>query len=392
VTDIRWLTVEYNDSGFVAGNEKVARAAWIARTVSSSTAWPALTKQIPSAREPDGGLLTLEPSGRMLPDFWKFEIVAYSAPWSGKTLGPATRRSSLVVRFRPQPRAFLSLDESHLGVPSNLADLARLDDLSLSGEDDESAAKLIAAVKLRFGEGPGVPKGWNDRFSKFSSKWSDEKAPPTSLPTREQATQRSPSPTPKQDVKPAEEPKKPTAATPRKRGPAKAPKPPTTSSKRVTAEAPKPAATSRSAVFISYSHQDRRWLARLQTHLKPLQRQGHIDLWDDTRIRAGDEWRKEIEQAIASCKIAILLISPDFMASDFIDHSELPPLLEKAKNRGVRILSIIVSPSSYEDSELARYQAINPPSKPLRALERWEQDKVFVQVHREVKQALTTSS
>lgn len=107
------------------------------------------------------------------------------------------------------------------------------------------------------------------------------------------------------------------------------------------------------SVFISYSRNDLRWLARLQTHLKPLQRQGIIDLWDDTRLRAGDEWRKEIERAIAECKIAILLISPDFIASDFINNNELPPLLVKAKKRGVRILSVIISPSAYKDFELA---------------------------------------
>jgi hypothetical protein len=143
-------------------------------------------------------------------------------------------------------------------------------------------------------------------------------------------------------------------------------------------------------VFISYSHQDRKWLARLQTHLEPLRRQGHIDVWADTRIRAGDEWREEIERAIASCKVAILLISPEFMASAFINNDELPPLLKKAKSKGVRIISIIISPSAYDDFELARLQAINDLKKPLRALERWEQDRVFVEVYQAVKQALST--
>jgi hypothetical protein len=78
-------------------------------------------------------------------------------------------------------------------------------------------------------------------------------------------------------------------------------------------------------VFVSYNHRDRIWLERLQVHLKPLVRQNAIDLWDDTRLRPGTNWREDIQQAVASAQIAILLISADFLASDFIDTDELPP-------------------------------------------------------------------
>src|SRR5215813_287519 len=91
----------------------------------------------------------------------------------------------------------------------------------------------------------------------------------------------------------------------------------------------------RSGVFISYSRKDRRWLEELQVHLKPLQREQYIDIWDDTRIRPGAKWREEIQLAVQQAKAAVLLISPNFMASDFIMHRELPDILTAAQAEGV---------------------------------------------------------
>src|SRR3954462_11607405 len=123
--------------------------------------------------------------------------------------------------------------------------------------------------------------------------------------------------------------------------------------------------STRTKVFISYSHADKEWLDRLQRHLKPLVREG-LECWDDTHIRPGDDWQREIRTALDTAQVAVLLISANFFASDFIDENELPPLLASAQAKGVRILPVILGASRFaRNPNLVRFQAVNPPDRPL---------------------------
>ena len=85
------------------------------------------------------------------------------------------------------------------------------------------------------------------------------------------------------------------------------------------------------SIFVSYSHNDNQFLERLKVHLKPFEKSDQIDLWVDTNIKAGDKWKDKINDALENSVIAILLISADFLASDFIIDNELPPLLKAAE-------------------------------------------------------------
>jgi hypothetical protein len=131
----------------------------------------------------------------------------------------------------------------------------------------------------------------------------------------------------------------------------------------------------RTRIFVSYSHADADWLKRLQVHLKPLERAGTIEWWDDTRILSGMDWKTEIRKALAAAHIGVLLVSADFVASDFIANHELPNLLAAAQDRGLMILSLIVGPSRFKRMpELSRFQAVNDPDRPLIGLSKAEQE------------------
>jgi|GEM_PF-1384865 len=143
----------------------------------------------------------------------------------------------------------------------------------------------------------------------------------------------------------------------------------------------------REEIFISYSHTDLEWLQMLQIHLKPLIRNKSITVWVDTQIRAGMAWREEIEKAIARAKVAVLLVSPNFLASDFIVENELPPLLNAAKEEGLTIIWVPLRFGLYEETEIAQYQAAHSPNQPISSLSQSEQDKALVDICKKIKLA-----
>jgi predicted acylesterase/phospholipase RssA len=144
----------------------------------------------------------------------------------------------------------------------------------------------------------------------------------------------------------------------------------------------------RENVFISYSHKDKDWLEKLQTHLRPYTRNASIMVWDDGQIKGGARWREEIRNALASAKVAILLVSPDFLASDFIADYELPPLLEAAETEGLTILWVPLSHSAYRETRIGEYQAAAgcDPDHPISGLPEHEQDRAFVAICEEIKE------
>lgn len=138
------------------------------------------------------------------------------------------------------------------------------------------------------------------------------------------------------------------------------------------------------SVFVSYSHADAAWLERLKVHLRPLVRKGALNLWDDTRISPGQAWQEEVAAALARARVAVLLVSADFLASDFVVNNELPPLLHRAASGGVLILPVMIGHCLWEREELARYQCVNPPDRPLSSMTTADAEAVLVSLARSV--------
>src|SRR4051794_22575505 len=125
----------------------------------------------------------------------------------------------------------------------------------------------------------------------------------------------------------------------------------------------------RPAVFVSYSHKDEKWRKRLEVHLAPYARLVKVEVRSDANIQAGAAWRRAIGDATDRAAALILLISADFLASEFVTTNELPHLLGKAQKDGAKVLLIIVNPCSLNaHPELARFQALNSPDRPLTLL------------------------
>jgi hypothetical protein len=100
-------------------------------------------------------------------------------------------------------------------------------------------------------------------------------------------------------------------------------------------------------VFISYAHEDAEWKDRLVTFLRVIEKHGAIHTWDDGRLRPGDSWRTDITAAMKRATIAVLLLSPDFLASRFIRDEELPLLLKRRDKEGIVVLPVVVRPCSW---------------------------------------------
>ena len=122
-------------------------------------------------------------------------------------------------------------------------------------------------------------------------------------------------------------------------------------------------------IFISYAREDRDWLDRLRVHLAPFERDGRIEIWHDGKIESGVPWRSEIEGAISKAVAAILLVSANFTASNFIYENELPPILKRREGAGLRIYPVFIRHVFYGgDKVLSVLNAFNDPHRPLSAL------------------------
>jgi hypothetical protein len=141
-------------------------------------------------------------------------------------------------------------------------------------------------------------------------------------------------------------------------------------------------ARGRTGVLIFYCQKDQRWLEELEGHLKPLSRADSITAWSDQQIGPARSWRDEIKAALASAKVVILLVTPNFIASRFIYTADFMLLLKEAERDGARILLVVTRLSAYEQSPLRDYQPVSDPTKPLAALRKAERDRVWTHISR----------
>ena len=144
-------------------------------------------------------------------------------------------------------------------------------------------------------------------------------------------------------------------------------------------------------IFISYSHRDEAWKDLLVKHLKVLENQGLVARWDDRQIRAGDDWAQQIEQAAAQARLAILLISDDFLASKFIMQQEVPYFLQRRNQGDLIVFPIIITDCFWDIIDWLKVIQVRPKDgKPLAEFEEAQRDKVIKEIVREIYNLLAT--
>lgn len=146
--------------------------------------------------------------------------------------------------------------------------------------------------------------------------------------------------------------------------------------------------SAREGVFISYSHLDKKWLDKIKETLAPAIRSEKLDVWDDTLIQAGSKWRDDIQAALDHAKVAILLVSQAFLASEFIASEELPSLLNAAEKEGLIICWVLLENCLYDRTAIKDFQAVHDLSRPISSLSAAKRSEVLDQIARKVLEAL----
>ncbi|MBA2396549.1 MAG: toll/interleukin-1 receptor domain-containing protein [Ktedonobacteraceae bacterium] len=122
-------------------------------------------------------------------------------------------------------------------------------------------------------------------------------------------------------------------------------------------------------LFLSYAHEDEELLNRLVVHLSGLKRQGVIKTWYDRQIFAGKEWAKVLDTRLEQASVILLLVSPDFLASDYCYEIEVKRALERHDAKEAIVMPIVLRPCDWSHTPLARLQVLPQDGRPIT---KWE--------------------
>ena len=119
------------------------------------------------------------------------------------------------------------------------------------------------------------------------------------------------------------------------------------------------------SVFLSYAHEDERLKDRLVAALAGLEQDGLVNLWHDREIGAGKDWHGVIDDRLNQADLILLLVSPDFLASDFCRTVELARALERSERRQSRVIPVILRSCDWQATALGQFQALPRDGRPV---------------------------
>lgn len=139
-------------------------------------------------------------------------------------------------------------------------------------------------------------------------------------------------------------------------------------------------------IFYSYAHADERLRDLLEQHLSSLRREGLIINWHDRQIIAGMDWAHTIDAHLNSASVILLLVSPDFINSDYCYGIEMQRAMERHMSKGALVIPIILRPVDWQHAPFARLQALPTGAQPV--TEWTNRDKAFLDVATGIRRAV----
>lgn len=136
-------------------------------------------------------------------------------------------------------------------------------------------------------------------------------------------------------------------------------------------------------LFYSYSHKDEALRDELAKHLKILERQNVLDSWHDRDIAPGADWDRDISQNLLDADIILLLVSVDFMASDYIWGKELKVALERHEKGEARVIPVILRETDWIGGPFSHLQALPRDGRPVSSFS--SNDEAFAAIAREIR-------
>lgn len=142
------------------------------------------------------------------------------------------------------------------------------------------------------------------------------------------------------------------------------------------------------AVVCCYAHEDEGLMKKLRAHLSPLQHLGLITIWYDRNISPGAIWEEEIKQHLSEARIILLLISPDFMNSQYCYGVEMRQALKRHESGEATVIPVILRPTYWHIEPLERLQALPTDGEPVTSKAWNNQDEAFYNVAKGIRDAV----
>lgn len=140
------------------------------------------------------------------------------------------------------------------------------------------------------------------------------------------------------------------------------------------------------SIFISYSHEDEIYKDKLEKHLSILKRNNIIETWHDRKITPGEEWDKKIKDELENAQIILLLVSVDFLSSNYCYDIEIKRAVERHDKGEAVLIPIMLRKCDWNETSFSKIQALPKNAKPVKNFD--DEDEAFYSIVEGIKSSI----